>query len=45
VIAKLGARGLEEIPILELNAEEKMMFEKSAAAVKELVDAMEKLGV
>ena len=45
VIAKLGAKGLEGIPVLELNSEEKAMFEKSAAAVKELVDAMAKLGV
>ncbi len=45
VIAKLGAKGLESIPVLELNAEEKAMFDKSAGAVKELVDAMAKLGV
>ena len=45
VIAKLGANGLEGIPTLELNSEEKAMFEKSAAAVKELVEAMAKLGV
>lgn len=45
VIAKLGAKGLESVPVLELNSEEKAMFEKSAAAVKELVDAMAKLGV
>lgn len=45
VIAKLGARGLEGVPTLELNVEEKAMFEKSAGAVKELVDAMAKLGV
>lgn len=45
VIAKLGAKGLEHVPTLELNSEEKAMFEKSAAAVKELVDAMAKLGV
>jgi malate dehydrogenase len=45
VIAKLGAKGLEAVPTLELNSEEKAMFEKSAAAVKELVDAMAKLGV
>jgi len=45
VIAKLGAKGLESVPVLELNTEEKAMFEKSAAAVKELVDAMAKLGV
>lgn len=45
VLAKLGAKGLESIPALDLNSEEKVMFEKSAAAVKELVDAMKKLGV
>ncbi len=45
VIAKLGAKGLEGVPTLELNSEEKAMFEKSAAAVKELVDAMKRLGV
>ena len=45
VIAKLGAKGLEGIPQLNLNSEEKAMFEKSAGAVKELVDAMAKLGV
>ncbi len=45
VIAKLGADGLENIPQLEMNSEEKAMFDKSAAAVKELVDAMAKLGV
>ena len=44
VLAKLGAKGLEGIPMLEMNGEEKAMFEKSAAAVKELVDAMAKLG-
>ena len=45
VLAKLGSKGLEGVPTLELNAEEKAMFDHSAAAVKELVDAMEKLGV
>jgi len=45
VVAKLGAKGLESVPTLQLNSEEKAMFEKSAAAVKELVDAMAKLGV
>lgn len=45
VIAKLGAKGLESVPVLELNSEEKAMFDKSAAAVKELVEAMAKLGV
>lgn len=44
VIAKLGSRGLEGIPQLELNSEEKDLFQKSAASVKELVDAMAKLG-
>lgn len=45
VIAKLGAKGLEGVPVLEMNIEEMAMFEKSAGAVKELVDAMAKLGV
>ena len=45
VLAKLGAKGLEQVPVLELNAEEKEMFQKSAASVQELVDAMKKLGV
>jgi malate dehydrogenase len=45
VMAKLGSRGLEGVPILDLNSQEKAMFEQSASAVKELVDAMAKLGV
>ena len=45
VIAKLGSKGLESIPSLELSSDEKAMFNKSAAAVQELVDAMAKLGV
>lgn len=45
VIAKLGAKGVEAVPVLEMNSEEKAMFNKSADAVKELVDAMAKLGV
>ena len=45
VIGKLGGKGLEGVPVLELNDQEKKMFEKSTAAVKELVDAMSKLGV
>jgi malate dehydrogenase len=45
VVAKIGADGMEGIPLLELNAEEKAMFKKSAGAVQELVEAMEKLGV
>lgn len=44
VLAKLGARGVEQVPILDLNAQEKAEFEKSAAAVKELVEAMKKIG-
>ncbi|MEK7690097.1 MAG: malate dehydrogenase [Bdellovibrionota bacterium] len=43
VIGKLGAKGLESVPVLELNADEKAMFEKSALAVRELVDALKKL--
>ena len=45
VVAKLGAKGLEGIPTLDLNTEEKAMFKKSCDAVQELVDAMKKLGV
>lgn len=45
VIAKLGAAGLESVPTLELNPAEKVMFEKSVAAVRELVEAMDKLGL
>ncbi len=44
VLAKLGKNGLEGIPTLELNAEEKAMFDQSCNAVQELVDAMKKLG-
>ena len=43
MIGKLGAKGLESVPVLELNADEKAMFEKSALAVRELVDALKKL--
>ena len=43
VLAKLGRQGLEGIPQLEMNSEEKAMFDKSSAAVKELVDALKKL--
>jgi len=45
VLAKLGAKGLEGIPVLELNAEEKDMFGKSTSAVKGLVDDMKRLGL
>lgn len=44
VLAKLGSGGLVNIPELELNSEEKAMFENSAGAVRELVEALEKLG-
>ncbi|MBN20613.1 MAG: malate dehydrogenase [Bdellovibrionaceae bacterium] len=43
VLAKLGAKGLESVPLLELNDEEKQMFNQSASAVQELVDALKKL--
>ena len=45
VLAKLGASGLEAVPLLEMNAEEKDMFGKSAAAVKGLVEDMKRLGL
>jgi malate dehydrogenase len=45
VLAKLGAKGLEGVPTLEMNAEEKDMFGKSAAAVKGLVEDMKRLGL
>lgn len=45
VLAKLGSKGLEKVMTLELNAEEKEMFDKSCAAVEELVDALKRLGV
>jgi malate dehydrogenase len=38
VPVKLGARGIEEIVEIKLTAEEKAALEKSAAAVKELVE-------
>lgn len=45
VLAKLGAKGMEQIPLLELNEKEKAMFQQSVVAVQELVDAMKRLGV
>ena len=45
VLVKLGAKGLEGIPTLEFNAEEKDMFGKSATAVQGLVDDMKRLGL
>ncbi len=44
VLAKLGSKGLEEVMQLEMNSEEKAMFEKSAQAVQELVEALKRLG-
>jgi len=43
VLAKLGKNGVESIPQLELNDEEKGMFKHSANAVQELVDALKKI--
>ena len=45
VLAKLGAKGLEGVPMIEMNAEEKDMFGKSTAAVQQLVDDMKRLGL
>ena len=39
----IGAGGVEKIVEIQLNAEEKAAFEKSCAAVRELVDAAKKL--
>ncbi|MEQ1673149.1 MAG: malate dehydrogenase, partial [Hyphomicrobium sp.] len=35
----IGANGVEKVIELELNADEKVMFDKSLASVKGLVDA------
>lgn len=45
VLAKLGKNGVEQIMDLEMNDDEKAAFKKSVDAVKELIVAMEKLGV
>ena len=45
VLAKLGSKGLEGIPVLEMNAEEKAMFEKSTVAVQGLVSDLKRLGL
>jgi malate dehydrogenase len=39
----IGAGGIEKIVEIQLNASEKAAFEKSCAAVRELVDAAKKL--
>ena len=42
VPVKLGANGIEKIYEIALTAEEKAMLAKSAAAVQELVDVIQK---
>ena len=42
VPVKLGSHGIEKIFTLELNAEERAMLDKSASAVKELVEVIQK---
>ena len=39
----IGAKGVERIVELELNGSERSEFEKSAASVKALVDACQKI--
>jgi malate dehydrogenase len=39
----IGAGGVEKIVSIELNAEEKAQLDKSAGAVRELVEASKKL--
>ncbi|MCX6636957.1 MAG: hypothetical protein NT090_18025, partial [Acidobacteria bacterium] len=41
VPVKLGAQGMEKIMEIKLTAEEDAALQKSAAAVKELVDVMQ----
>jgi malate dehydrogenase len=41
----IGANGVEKIIEIELEPAEKAMFDKSCAAVKDLVEAFKKLGV
>lgn len=43
VLARLGGKGMEKVIELKLNNEEKGMLEKSAGAVRELVEALKKL--
>ena len=40
VPVKLGARGLEQVIVVKLDADEQAALMKSAAAVKELTDAL-----
>jgi malate dehydrogenase len=44
VPVKLGAGGIEQIVEIKLTPEERTALEKSAAAVRELVEAMQKMG-
>ena len=39
----IGAGGVEKVVDIQLTAEEKAMLEKSAAAVRELIEASKKL--
>jgi malate dehydrogenase len=43
VPVKLGAGGVEQVIEIKLDAEERAMFDRSAAAVKGLVDDMDRL--
>jgi malate dehydrogenase len=43
VPVKLGRRGIEQIVEIELSADEKAAFERSAAAVRDLVDTMARM--
>jgi len=45
VPVKLGERGIEKVMELSLTADEKAVLQKSAAAVRELVDVLKKLNV
>jgi malate dehydrogenase len=45
VPVKLGAKGIEEVVEVKLTPEEKLALEKSAAAVKELVEVMHGAGL
>lgn len=44
VPAQLGARGVEKVVVLELDADEKKALENSAAHVRELIEDLRKLG-
>src|SRR5207302_1447360 len=45
VPVKLGARGVEKVYTIQLSAEEQAMLDKSAGAVKELIDVLkQKIG-